>query len=143
MANKDRISELREKTMLKYISEKAFRDFLEAHLPQKSSVDENTSDWYHTFKELYEHRVALYIRLVNETIWKYKRHKSKIHNDWSEFEWWFILMWYIPEQVSYHLPNNVWDLVKCEIKEKADKWDWHTSADVVKHLNSEQVEQPK
>lgn len=104
---------------------------------EEREIDENTSDWYHTFKELYEHRVALYIKLVNDTNyhWEYNWIKSKLHFDWSEFEWWFILMWYIDwKQISYHLPNDKRDLVHCKEVEKADEWNWHTSNDVVNIL---------
>ena len=93
------------------------------------------SDWYHTFNELYDHRIALYIRLVNETRKKYNWHKSRLHHDWPSFDWWFIVMWYIDgKQVSYHLPDKNRDDVSCMEKEKSDKWDWHTSEDVVNRL---------
>lgn len=91
------------------------------------------SDWYHTFKELYEHRVALYICLINDTDnW---RTKSLKHFDWSWYDWWFIVMWYINgKQISYHLPIDKRELVKCMVVEKADERDWHTAADVVDRL---------
>lgn len=100
-------------------------------------VDENTSDWYHTFKELYEHRVALYIRLVNDTnFWNpYHWIKSKLHFDGSSYDWWFIVQWYIKgKQISYHLPMDKRDIVNCAEVEKADERDWHTPSDVVKRL---------
>lgn len=112
------------------------KQIIESHLPKQidREIDENTSDWYHTFKELYEHRIALYIRLVNETKYKYKRHKSIFHNDWSNMDWRFIVMWYVPEQISYHLPLDKRQLVDCPEQKKADKRDWHTADDVVNRL---------
>jgi hypothetical protein len=60
-------------------------------------------------------------------------------------EWWFIVQliefnrytrkeieW---TQISYHLPNEYWD--KCnhiETLPKANKWDWHSSDDVLERL---------
>lgn len=91
------------------------------------------SDWYHTFNELYDHRIALYMKLVNT--WLYDCHKSKKHNDWTEREWRFICMMYIHwKQVSYHAPDKYRDLFECEEREKADEWDWHTSNDVLSRL---------
>jgi len=35
---------------------------------QSIKIDENTSDGYHTFKELYDHRIALFFRQVIEKL---------------------------------------------------------------------------
>ncbi len=113
-------------------------------------ITDNISDWYHTFWELYKHRIHLFIALcsminsLNNWVrfftkeWKCSNTiiKSKKHFDWSEFEWWFIIQletwaW----QISYHLPNEYWD--KCEFIEtvdKANEWDWHTSDNVLERL---------
>ena len=49
---------------------------------EEKQVDENTSDGYHTFKELYEYRMLYNALLFNE--WaaqgKYHVHKSKRHD---------------------------------------------------------------
>ena len=72
-------------------------------------VTEDTSDGYHTFKELYEHRITLYIALCkslnNGNVWR-----SKLHSDSSSFDGWFILgIWREKgKQISYHLPNERW-----------------------------------
>jgi hypothetical protein len=102
----------------------------------------NISDWYHTFGELYEHRIILFISLCRQ-LWKQMKYssmwnivKSKKHFDWSEMEWWFIVqvetdVW----QISYHIPNKYWD--ECEFIETLDianQWDWHTSNDVLERL---------
>jgi len=96
------------------------------------------SDGYHTFNELYEHRIALFSLLVNLTLEKYKWIKSMEHWDWTVFDGWFIVMGYINgKQVSYHLPKRMRDVVKCPWITRADKWDWHKPEDVVKILLSE------
>lgn len=94
------------------------------------------SDGYHTFDELYEHRYRLFIVLCNQLKIAYKVIKSRLHYDWSKYEWWFIMQTYTREwkQISYHLPNRLRDLAKCREMEKADKRDWHTSDDVLTRL---------
>ena len=127
-------------------------DSINNELRENKELDTNLiSDWYHTFGELYEHRIHLFITLCsmitklkclrNDYIEhkKYKDYKiikSKIHFDWSEYEWWFIIQLETDNwQISYHLPNKYWD--KCDfIKtvERANKWDWSTSTDVLDRL---------
>lgn len=111
---------------------------------QESKVDTNlVSDGYHTFWELYKHRIHLFVafcKQIQERNDEYptlsKVIKSRKHFDWSEFEWWFIIQLETSEwQISYHLPNEYW--YKCdfiETKERANKWDWHTSDDVLERL---------
>ena len=92
-----------------------------------------TSDGYHTFNELYEHRHALFIALAKahpDKAWK-----SWEHDDGSLYEGWFIAGIETPEgQVTYHLPARLWDAFKGEFKYRAPKWDGHTPADVINRL---------
>lgn len=81
----------------------------------------------------------MYVALVNlskRLSWELSSFKkSKLHFDWSEFEWRFIVQWYIwRKQISYHLPIKYWDKVLCKEVEKADERDWHTSQDVLDRL---------
>jgi len=102
-------------------------------------VTENTSDGYHTFKELYEHRITLYIALCrqwesNISVWR-----SKLHSDGSSYESWFILGIdkQKDKQITYHLPNDKWnDTSFAETLEKAPEFDGHTSADVLKRISN-------
>src|SRR6267142_6419394 len=59
---------------------------------------ESVSDGYHTMDELYEHRIRLYLALVkiyDNYITPMACHvvcwKSKLHDDGSSFDGWFIL----------------------------------------------------
>lgn len=102
-------------------------------------IDENTSDGYHTFKELYEFRKLYNAALFNEWSKKniYNIHKSKKHNDGEECfgGGWFIVMADLPTgQISNHYELKDWDLFKIPEKEFADKWDGHTSHDVAERL---------
>lgn len=107
----------------------------------KEGIDENTSDGYHTFKELYEFRKLYNACLFNE--WSkqgpYNVHKSERHSD-GELCFgggWFIVMATTPVgQISNHYEMEDWDLFQCRSVERADKWDGHTSQDVVKRLTA-------
>lgn len=101
------------------------------------------SDGYHTFDELYEHRIVLYIALALSTqvsdnhsladqVWR-----SKKHSDGSEWEGWFLLG--IGKdagtQITYHLPISKWDETNfAEDLDKAPDFDGHTSADVLDRI---------
>lgn len=113
-------------------------------------ISDKISDGYHTFWELYKHRIHLFIALCSAIILSdYMFHKldewedihptcikSKLHEDGSSFPWWFIMQLETEHgQISYHLPMEYWD--KCsfaEEQETANKWDGHTSDDVLERL---------
>ena len=107
----------------------------------------NISDGYHTFGELYEHRITLYITMLSrmdaskdifgDPMYKDLIWKSKAHSDGSVWDGWFILgIFKNPgEQITYHLPMDKWD--SCYFAgelEKAPEWDGHTSNDVLERL---------
>lgn len=111
-------------------------------LIKSNGIDTNKiSDGYHTFEELYEHRIVLFIALCREmddvgkgAIWK-----SKKHSDGSEWEGWFIMGIYQTPgaQITYHLPMSKW--ADCEFAyelPKAPEFDGHTSADVLERLKN-------
>ena len=108
-------------------------------MQETKSIDENTSDGYHTFKELYEYRMLYNALLFNE--WakqgKYNVHKSKKHfeGDLCFGGGWFVVYAETPHgQISNHYKLKDWDLFKCKVREKAIKWDGHTPQDVAKTL---------
>lgn len=103
------------------------------------AVDENTSDGYHTFKELYGFRKAYNAALFNE--WakarKYNVHKSRRHADGEECfgGGWFIVMATLPTgQISNHYELSDWELFQCDERERGDVWDGHTPQDVLDRL---------
>ena len=109
------------------------------------------SDGYHTFGELYDHRVTLFIALCR----LYERYvapgvfptkegrlydvwRSRLHSDGTGIGGWFILgiNKKAGEQITYHLPMVRWcDTDFAETLERAPKFDEHTSADVIHRLN--------
>jgi len=102
-------------------------------------ITEDTSDGYHTFKELYEFRRLYNTALFNE--WakekKYKVHKSKWHSD-GELAFgggWFIVVAELPTgQISNHYEDKYWDSFRCEARELPNTFDGHTAQDVADRL---------
>jgi hypothetical protein len=108
------------------------------------TITENTSDGYHTFKELYEFRMMYNAILFNEwnknVLPKYDVHKSFKHND-GELCFgggWFVVVAMLPSgQITNHYEAKYWDLFIIPEVEKAKyKFDGHTSNDVFERLKS-------
>lgn len=96
---------------------------------------QDVSDGYHTFRELYEHRCLLYILVL--TLNEYKAWKSKLHDDGTMYDGWFIAGFELKSgPITYHLPIEYWDLARVKEIERAPKWDGHTPADVVHRLKT-------
>lgn len=125
---------------------------IQQSLPEEQK--ELVSDGYHTFKELYAHRVKLFVALCNQMKivdeftqckhlqWTppppilYRAWKSKFHADGTMYDGWFIAwIWLEPwNTLTYHLPIEEWDNFMCPEVWHAPKWDWHTSDDVMNLL---------
>lgn len=123
----------------------------------KFLVTEDTSDGYHTFKELYAFRKAFNAALFNDwakqevrnpkwasednqpvNLPKYDVHKSWRHHD-GELCFgggWFIVVAVLPTgQISNHYKAEDWELFKIPFHEKAKyAFDGHTGEDVIKRL---------
>jgi hypothetical protein len=107
---------------------------------QPIGITEDTSDGYHTFKELYEFRKVYNATLFNE--WdkagKYFVHKSWKHkNDELCFGGgWFIVVALLPTgQISNHYEAKDWDLFKIpETPTAMFEFDGHTPQDVLERL---------
>ena len=91
------------------------------------------SDGFHTFNELYEHRCLLFLLVLSLN--EYGGWKSKLHDDGTMFDGWFIAGYELKTGViTYHLPIEMWDLAKVRSVERAPKWDGHTPSDVCKRI---------
>lgn len=110
-----------------------------------------TCDGYHTFNELYEHRMTLYITLCRwvlmyrgatdgataeamPLVWR-----SKLHSDGSEIKGWFVLGIGEKkgEQITYHLPVEYWnDTSFAKTLTIAPEFDGHSSDDVIDRLKN-------
>lgn len=109
-------------------------------LSENGTIETNdVSDGYHTFGELYKHRIALYIALCREYIKhsSYRVWRSKLHSDGVGWDGWFIMGVVLPcgKQISYHLNISNWDKTEfCETLDRGLAWDGHTSDDVVERI---------
>ncbi len=97
-------------------------------------------DGYHTFDELYEHRITLFIALCKQVfytdriVWR-----SKLHSDGSSYDGWFILGINVEkgEQITYHLPLSKWEQTEfATTYDKAPEWDEHRPQDVLERLKN-------
>lgn len=99
-------------------------------------------DGYHTFAELYEHRIALFIALCKKLkenefdnpIWR-----SEINGDGTKWDGWFILGFVDKnsKQITYHLPMSKWNETSFALTiDKAPDFDGHTSDDVLERLKN-------
>lgn len=116
-------------------------DYIKMTVPNKGGI----SDGYHTFDELYEHRIVNFMALC-KLLWYVKSKSprkvwiSKQHSDGTAWDGWFIMgIGYEPgEQITYHLPMSKWDecyKIAMEILPQAPVWDGHTPADVLERLS--------
>ena len=123
----------------------------------KFLVTEDTSDGYHTFKELYAFRKAFNAALFNDWAKQQVRNsrwasednqpvnlpKHDVHKSWRHHDGelcfgggWFIVVAVLPAgQISNHYKAEDWELFKIPFHEKAKyAFDGHTGEDVIKRL---------
>lgn len=137
--------------------------FVDEHAPNDrreevtvEGIMRSPSDGYHTFAELYDHRITLFIALCKSRVainhcYKCDREvecsaedygvvdvwRSKVHSDGTSFDGWFIMG--IGQnkraQITYHIPLSRWEETNfAETLVRAPEWDGHTSADVLERL---------
>lgn len=130
----------------------ANEDFHLCKFELEGSEEMEVSDGYHTFGELYEHRIALFItlcRVAREVynvfggkdvsqrilpIWR-----SKLHHDGTSYDGWFVMGIGDEkgEQITYHLPVAKWEETGfAETRGKSPEFDGHTSKDVLERLRT-------
>lgn len=101
---------------------------------EQAEITGETSDGYHTFNELYEHRTALFAIVLH--IYHYSAWKTWRDQNGEIWEGWFIAgIDTIHGQISYHLPAEWWTLLPNVLEiERNAAYDGHTSADVLERL---------
>lgn len=137
-ATEDSIQELK-KTLLHSPAGGNEKDSVSAAQRETVTPTSEISDGYHTFGELYDHRITLYIALCRwvqqfgtADVWR-----SRKHSDGSSFDGWFVLGIFSRKglQITYHLPNARWQ--ECDFANYlavAPEFDGHTSNDVLERL---------
>ena len=96
-------------------------------LPNKGEV----SDGYHTYNELYEHRMILFSIICNT--YTKQAWKSKLHQDGTMFDNYFVVGIDTENgQFTYHYELKHWD--KFQVKELANatEYDGHTPSDITR-----------
>ncbi|MFN0203121.1 MAG: hypothetical protein ACKVTZ_16465 [Bacteroidia bacterium] len=113
--------------------EQIINEFIQYLKKEKSDFHAgNISDGYHSFDELYEHRIALFIALCRA----YRQHawKSLAHSNGEIWEGWFIMGLFTEkgQQISYHLGIQYWEmLADIATIDRQPDWDGHTPQDIV------------
>jgi hypothetical protein len=108
--------------------EQANLDIIEIEGALKKLTDDK-SDGYHTFNELYYHRMILFSVICNQN--KDKAWKSMLHSDGSMFDGYFIAGITTPEgNYTYHIEKKYWDKFDVPILSVAPEWDGHVASDV-------------
>ena len=108
------------------------------------------SDGFHTFDDLYEHRVALFIALCKvyaETdfsewgrecpdVWRSRNHHS---GGSPMYDGWFVMGIGKKkgQQISYHIPVSEWENTNfAQTLKNAPEWDGHTPEDVIERIKN-------
>lgn len=93
------------------------------------------SDGYHTFDELYFHRMMLFAVICRT--YKEKAWRSKLHDDGTMYDNYFIVGVTTPEgDYSYHYHEEYWGHFEgIKELEKAPKWDGHEPSDIGRLLS--------
>lgn len=117
-------------------SEEQIRDglFRLADLIEPQEITGETSDGYHTFDELYDHRARLFsvvVRDHREIAWK-----SRLHHDGTMYDGMFIVGIETPGgQATYHYDvDPYWGIFDCEELDRAPEWDGHTPQQAIERI---------
>lgn len=119
----------------------------------KAKAPGDTSDGYHTFDELYEHRTGLLAALCNVLAALMEEEgfdaedmegilfKSWHHHDGEMFDGFFIVgincntkLGQRAKWATWHCEDKWWDRFCIPVLERAPKWDGHTPAEALARL---------
>ena len=93
------------------------------------------SDGYHSFDELYHHRMLLFAALVNTEPWRGYAWKSRQHHNPESdpmYDGMFICGVNTPYgPATYHCDNIYWDCFDCDELEYAPPYDGHTPDEAI------------
>lgn len=105
-----------------------------ADLIEPERITGETSDGYHTFNELYDHRAKLFSVIV--AAFPDRSWKSKRHHDGTMYDGMFIVGIDTDEgQATYHYDiDPYWEIFKCKETEYAPEWDGHTPSQAINRI---------
>ena len=118
-----------------YFDAAPLRDRL-ADLIEPQPITGDTSDGYHTFDELYDHRARLFSVIVRN--YRDRAWKSRLHHDGTMYEGMFIVGVETPQgQATYHYYiDPYWDMFDCKELARAPEWDGHTPEQAISRIAS-------
>lgn len=97
----------------------------------KQGVD-NSTDGFHSFDELYEHRNLLFINLCLDSVFPCWIRPEE------DYPGYFCLYLKLSSgQISYHIPNEYRHLIEDRVHGYVEEWDGHTSEDVIGRLKAQ------
>ena len=107
-----------------------------ADLIEPQPITGDTSDGYHTFNELYDHRAKLFSVIVQ--CFKDRAWKSKFHHDGTMYEGMFIVGIETSQgQATYHYDiDPYWSVFDCKELDRAPEWDGHTPEQAISRIAS-------
>lgn len=99
-----------------------------------SDLKGTISDGFHTFDELYDHRMVLFavvLKAHQDKAWK-----SRLHADGTMWDNWFVVGVNTPEgQFTYHYKAEHWDLFDVPELDRAPEWDGHMPSDITRLMS--------
>ena len=101
---------------------------------EESHDTDTISDGFHTFGELYYHRLVLFAYICNSN--KELSWKSKLHHDGTMHPNYFIVGISTAEGMyTYHYHEKYWSMFRVKELDKAPEWDGHKPEDVDRLLS--------
>lgn len=104
-------------------------------LSERGVSRKQISDGYHTFDELYYHRMVLFSIICNQN--KGKAWKSRLHADGTMFDDdSFVCGIETPQgHYTYHYKLDYWDMFNVKELDLAPEWDGHKPEDITRLLS--------
>jgi hypothetical protein len=94
------------------------------------------SDGYHTFNELYYHRMILFSVICNQN--QERAWKSWKHHDGTMYDNYFIVgVTTESGDYTYHYHKDYWERFKVRELDLAPEWDGHQPGDIVRLISLE------
>lgn len=94
---------------------------------------DNITDGFHSFEELYYHRMILFSQLCK--CYKDIAWKSKLHADGTMYKGMFVVGIKTPTgQATYHYELQFWSLFHVKTLEHAPVWDGHTPSQTIERI---------
>ena len=106
-------------------------DKINREIQSLTNTKGEVSDGYHTFDELYHHRMVLFAVICNQN--KDIAWKSKLHDDGTMFDDYFVVGITTSEgDYTYHYHMDNWNYFEVKELERAPEFDGHQPSDITR-----------